>query len=226
MANNFWFKFNFKDWANDVKPLSLNARGLLVELIIHLRQCDPVGEMPNDIRLLVRLTGALTNEITEAINEFRENKIFDFEIREGKEFLISRRINKEKAKSLIAIENGSKGGNPELIKKTNIWLTKKVNQELNQTHNFNSIFNFDLFYNNYGKKVGKEKAKKAFDKLTIEEKQLACEKSIDWVKCYVTDIKFQPHPTTWLNGKRWEDEMIIKNIPALQKVVLNEDKQW
>lgn len=158
MADNFWFKFNFKDWANDVKPLSLNARGLLLELIIYLRQCDPIGEIPVDVRLMIRLTGGLTDEVTSGLNEFRLNKIFDFEIRDGKEFLISRRIKKEKAKSIIAVENGSKGGNPKLLDKQQIRLTKKVNQKNNLTpnSNSNSIFNFNFIINS---KVENEKLK-------------------------------------------------------------------
>ena len=31
-------------------------------------------------------------------------------------------------------------------------------------------------------------------------------KSAQWTK---NDGQFIPHPTTWLNGKRWEDEVVM-----------------
>lgn len=142
MATDFWFKFNFKDWANDVRPLSLTARGLLLEMIIYMRQAPVVGQMPNDIRFIVRLTGGLTEEITESITEFKNFGILDFvKNDDGTETIISRRIVKEFERSRINAENGKNGGNPKLKKE--IRLTESVNQNSNQTHNrtSNSIFN-------------------------------------------------------------------------------------
>ena len=141
MAQEFWFKFNFKDWANDVKPLSLTARGLLLELIIYLRQTDQVGRMPVDVRLLVRLSGGLTEEITESLTEFKKFGCFDFVVDEaGVEWLVSRRIEREFHKSLINKENGKKGGNPKLVGLTD-GLTDSVKRTANRTSNSNSISN-------------------------------------------------------------------------------------
>jgi len=112
MATNFWFKFNYKDWSNDVKPLSLTARGLLIELIIYMEEHN--GEIENDINLIVRLSGGLTEEITESLTEFKKFAIVNFDIIDGKEFLVSRRIKKKLALSIQNQLNGSKGGNPRL----------------------------------------------------------------------------------------------------------------
>ena len=70
---------------------------------------------------------------------------------------------------------------------------------------------FDLFWDAYPRHEGKQKARDAFKKVTAPlevlldaiEKQ---KKSAQWTK---NDGQFIPHPTTWLNGKRWEDEVVM-----------------
>lgn len=68
------------------------------------------------------------------------------------------------------------------------------------------LFSFESFYENYPKKVGKESAKKAWKKITLKEKKLAIENLN--IRYANTEITFIPNPATYLNGKRWEDEII------------------
>jgi hypothetical protein len=71
---------------------------------------------------------------------------------------------------------------------------------------------FDRFWKLYPRKTAKESARKAWAKIKITDdmfnmiaaglaKQAACQ---DWKK---DGGAFIPHPATWLNGKRWEDEI-------------------
>jgi len=71
---------------------------------------------------------------------------------------------------------------------------------------------FASFWKLYPRKTDKAKAQKAWAKLnpdrSLFEKIMRglgnhCA-SRDWIK---DDGQFIPHPTTWLNGKRWEDEV-------------------
>ena len=72
--------------------------------------------------------------------------------------------------------------------------------------------NFQIFWIAYPKKVAKANAEKAFAKINPDEQLLKtmltsikrAKKSEGWLK---DDGKFIPHPTTWLNGRRWEDEI-------------------
>lgn len=72
---------------------------------------------------------------------------------------------------------------------------------------------FDRFWAAYPRKVGKEKARRAFEKLHPGEadlQQMLAElerqrKVYHWGK---ENWKFIPHPATWLNQRRWEDETI------------------
>lgn len=71
---------------------------------------------------------------------------------------------------------------------------------------------FDRFWKSYPRKVAKENARKAFAKLKPNDELLNAmlsaiekqKKSEQWTK---DGGQFIPHPATWLNQHRWEDEM-------------------
>lgn len=68
---------------------------------------------------------------------------------------------------------------------------------------------FEKFWSAYPRKEGKQKARAAFEKVTAPLETLleALERqktSAQWTK---DGGQFIPHPATWLNGKRWEDQL-------------------
>ena len=81
----------------------------------------------------------------------------------------------------------------------------------------NIYSHFPLFWERYPKKLAKRDAEKAFAKIKPDEKlfNLILEKlelykqSEAWLK---DGGQFIPYPATWLNGRRWEDEI----TPAIQ----------
>lgn len=81
---------------------------------------------------------------------------------------------------------------------------------------------FDRFWSAYPRKVAKPAARKKFDSLNpdeqlLEKMILAVERqkqSDQWMK---DGGQFIPHPATWLNQRRWEDETPVirqKILPA------------
>ncbi len=72
---------------------------------------------------------------------------------------------------------------------------------------------FVLFWNNYPKKVGKGKAEAAWKKHTPNIDDVL--KTLDWQKqskeWFKENGAFIPHPTTYINGKRWLDEPTEEN---------------
>ncbi len=85
---------------------------------------------------------------------------------------------------------------------------------------------FDTFWKAYPKRVAKQEAVKAFTKLNPDGILLevilkgidASKKSEAWLK---DGGKFIPHPASWLNGRRWEDE--LTSPPATKpELTLNE----
>jgi hypothetical protein len=68
---------------------------------------------------------------------------------------------------------------------------------------------FDKFWEVYPRKIGKAAALKAFEKASKKtEPELIIEKVILWVsQGILPEMQFIPHPTTWLNQGRWEDDL-------------------
>ena len=74
---------------------------------------------------------------------------------------------------------------------------------------------FDRFWQAYPRKTAKPQAAKAFARLRPDEpllsRMLAAlalqRQSAQWQR---DDGQFIPHPSTWLNGRRWEDEFSAK----------------
>jgi hypothetical protein len=72
---------------------------------------------------------------------------------------------------------------------------------------------FNLFWAQYPRKVGKLTAKRSWEKLSQENQQKALEAIVEHRKYWVakrTDWEFIPHASTWLNQERFEDELVIE----------------
>lgn len=70
---------------------------------------------------------------------------------------------------------------------------------------------FDGWWESYPRKVGKKNARTAWRNLTKTERQLATEALPAHLRAWSGEsVKHIPHPTTWLHGKRWEDELTTK----------------
>jgi len=77
---------------------------------------------------------------------------------------------------------------------------------------------FEKFWKTYPRKQNKAAAKKAWDKISLNSELLENilsaiskqKEGPDWIK---NKGQFIPHPASWLNNKRWEDEE-MENIIA------------
>jgi len=79
---------------------------------------------------------------------------------------------------------------------------------------------FDSFWNDYPRHANKQKAKEKFMKLKKEQLPLMLEAirkqkcSADWKR---DDGKYIPHPSTWINNARWEDEVLPEKLTPQQE---------
>lgn len=75
---------------------------------------------------------------------------------------------------------------------------------------------FEKFWSAYPRKEGKQEARAAFEKVSVSldillEALERHKRSAQWCK---DNGQFIPHPATWLNGKRWEDQPVMdSSIP-------------
>jgi uncharacterized protein YdaU (DUF1376 family) len=73
-----------------------------------------------------------------------------------------------------------------------------------------NIYNdqFEMFWKSYPKKTAKESAKKAWIKIKPNDELIAkITKAVKDQKLSEREQQFIPHAATWLNAKRWEDEI-------------------
>lgn len=89
--------------------------------------------------------------------------------------------------------------------------TKEVKKERKKEHSSLSQERFDLFWEKYPRKAGKKDAFKAWEKQKCFNGhfELIMEKvEVFSSSCSGKDPQFIPLPSTWINGERWNDEII------------------
>ena len=127
-------------------------------------------------------------------------------------------IEEAQKQAIDTIQGGGKGALPHkgdllgVVKEVNHGgkgALPKVNKGNKQLELSNIYAHFDDFYSIYPKKKDKAKAQKIWDKLKIEKDSDIYYKIIYHVSnAYInTDHQYIPYPTTYLNGRRWEDEI-------------------
>lgn len=77
---------------------------------------------------------------------------------------------------------------------------------------------FEMFWKSYPRKIDKKKAKRAFLKALKSATVAEIGGGLKRWKPYwaVRDPEFVPHPTTWLNGERWNDP-VPESKPSMPK---------
>lgn len=73
---------------------------------------------------------------------------------------------------------------------------------------------FHEWYHLYRRKAKKQAALKAWDKLGLETDDALRElvmqgtrRYLEYWKAHATDMRYIPHPSTWLNNRQWEDDV-------------------
>lgn len=98
---------------------------------------------------------------------------------------------------------------------------KNKNKSKNKEKESEQDIMFDRFWEKYPRKTSKLSAKKAFEKLDVDEELLATmltaiEKQKNSSQWQENGGQYIPYPATWLNNKRWEDEVTeSRQIPAV-----------
>jgi hypothetical protein len=97
----------------------------------------------------------------------------------------------------------------------------EITTEITTERNTND--HFSVFWEEYPRKIGKGQARKAFAaalrKTDIDTILTALRKH----KKHWHEPKFIPHPSTWLNGERWEDELEEKKKRSSADILLGKN---
>lgn len=103
--------------------------------------------------------------------------------------------------------------NPTLLIKENKNIRNQENALTRGDAGFDN--SFEKFWSSYPKKIAKQQALKAWNKINPDEELTAeilasleqQKRSVQWTK---DNGQYIPYPATWLNGARWEDESEVQ----------------
>jgi len=188
-------------WARDER-LGYRARGILLLLMSHqdgwkislehLANDGPDGitAVRTAINQLQEFGYLTRNQIRNEMNQI-----------EGAEWILSDPFEKDEPAS----ENLILGNQSENLISGNLTLKNTISKEENRIL---ILQQFERFWKIYPRRVGKSAALKAFEKaLVIEDPEVIISRLTAWAERPLPEMRFIPHPATWLNQGRWQDDI-------------------
>jgi hypothetical protein len=227
------FQFYPADWLRDtaLRSCSTGARGLWMDMICYMHEGNPYGHLKVGNKViqsenLARMVGESLEVVEVWLKELLEAGVYDID--DGA--ICSRRMIKDENLRNIRAAGGKLGGNPML--KDNLKVKQKPAPSSSSSSSSSpSIKNiqpigFDLFWNSYDKKVGKQNALKAWAKILFEK--YSVQEIVDKAKADKAakpDNKFRKDPERWLRGQHWLDEVVIAQEPEKKELPLGTNEQ-
>ena len=102
------------------------------------------------------------------------------------------------------------------IRSTDVQPTNNHKPITNNQVNKEYIDRFDTFWKHYPRKVSKPNALKAWIKIKPDDELTkTIISAISKQNLSAKEEQFIPHPASWLNGRRWEDEVKVASTPNL-----------
>jgi hypothetical protein len=117
-------------------------------------------------------------------------------------------IKKEKNSKRIAEWRENQSVSENVTRYESVGNTPKLNKSKVKESKVNRIDEFEIFWEGYGKKIDRSKCEKIWNKLTDEEITKITMTFAKYVEAN-PDIQFRKNPSTYLNGKCFNDEIII-----------------
>ena len=110
----------------------------------------------------------------------------------------------------LDVTNSYKDGNTELqTPVTESYINLPVEPTIEPTKKIIELLPFDVFWSDYPRKIGKGAARAAYSKAI---KKASVDTILGGLLKHeiqtMKDAQFIPHPATWLNQERWDDEVV------------------
>lgn len=225
MSSTPFMQLYVGDYLADTLDLTTEQHGAYLLLLLTMWQHD--AKLPNDpvkLARIARMTPAKFRKVWEEIGRF-----FD----DDGDTISNARLTKERKKaiekSVKRAAAGSAGGHAKALKDkgTDVAKATRLPWHLPDTRDYirddvntsscagadagivQKPIPFDEFWSSWPlSKVGKDASKRAWSRLSPDQRRLAKERAAEWCRSWraanprLNDI----HPATYLNNKRWEDE--------------------
>ncbi len=213
------FQFYIKDWLSDpqLKMASFSAKGMWIYLLCFMWECPERGKISGTKAQIMKVLGATEIELNQFLTEAKTLNFCDVtKCNDGcndNVTIINRRMHrewKEKENTRLRVQKfrGSVDGNDNVTE-----MYSRARAADGDSSNINSsTFNdsFFAFWEAYPKKIGKKEAfrawQKAVDKPDIDTILMAIRNQVNSDAWRRNDGQYIPHPATWLNQGRWDDE--------------------
>jgi hypothetical protein len=215
MSNDPAFLFYPGDYLRDTQCLTEQAQVAYDRIM-----CEHMRNICISQTTLKFLTKRLDDLEREQIMEILDEVDGGFAIPWVRESIIKRR---EYSESRRNNRKGKENPTPKNSKKISLSYDAHMeneNEDVNDNVNINKKVWFDVFWEKYNKKQDSKKCLDKWLKLSDNEINAALDKVEAYVKS-TPDVQFRKNPLTWLNGKCWEDEIII---PTLNTKISNFEK--
>jgi uncharacterized protein YdaU (DUF1376 family) len=205
-----YYQFNIGDYASHTRHLTaiedIAYRRLLDLYYLHER---PLNSGSASVARQINMREYET-EVSSVLEEF-------FTL--TNDGWINVRADKEISHYRGKIEQASRAGKASAERRLNVRST-----DVQPTNNHKPITNnqepinkeyidrFDIFWKQYPRKVAKPNAQKAWNKIKPDD--VVLKKMLDAINqqgLSSKEIQFVPHPATWLNAQRWEDEISVQS---------------
>jgi uncharacterized protein YdaU (DUF1376 family) len=215
------FLFFPSDFLLGVSCLTMEERGQYITLLCIQHSKGRLSE--KDIKIAIgSVSPDVLAKFTQDENGLYYNQRLEYETEKRERFCAKQ------------YENGCKGGRPKkATKNPNETQTKpngypkqnpSGNRNRNKNININSIDKdslFNTFWSIYPKKIAKEYAYKCFIK--IDNLEVIFDDIINALKKQKrmqswSDKRYIPNPSTWINQKRWEDEIYESTVSSFGDV--------
>lgn len=197
------FLFYPNDWIGGTMGMTLEEKGAYIELL--MMQFNRGHMTKHMIGLIVgQLWVKVEDKFQVDANGLYFNKRLDEEKEKRKRFTESRR-NNILGKNQYSNPGHTDGHMTSHMENENENENKDINKDENEVEIWPT---FEDFWNGYNKKIGsKANVEKKFKKLNQDTKELIMNYIFDYVKA-TPDKQYRVNPETFLNQKRWENEII------------------
>lgn len=237
-----YFKFEPSEWENgNIQMFSFSEKGLFIEICS--MYWSRLGDLPEKLVIqklcggnAVALSSLCEENVIKVIDgliciDFLNEQLLEFENISNKNkynALKGWEIRRNKAVHASALPKTSEGNaireekkREEERREEKIVLLKKEPKEDLEIEK-QKQFLFDKFWNDYDKKVGLEKCRKKFFKLSRDEMQRLFQNLEKYIQA-TPDKQYRKNPETYLNNKSFNDEIIDKNGTVNSD---NKDNKW
>lgn len=205
-----YFKFEPNAWENgNIQMLSREDKGLFIDICS--MYWSRLSDLPEKLviqKLCFGNASALIPLYEENIIELIDGNIYvKFLSIQLISFENTSNQNSENAKERWRKHREQKDSSDRNATATNSQSeSDAIREEKSKVNKIKETIDFSIFWDLYGKKIERKSCERKWEKLSLETQEKIIE-TLPAFKESITDKKYLPHPETYLNGERWNDEI-------------------